>query len=88
MIVDFVFSAEGFAFMRDFKDKFDCTFRIDEPSGDTLLLDIGDDSYKIKADESVDEFKAAITESLKSGKNLLKEKYRTGKVKYNDDMIY
>ena len=88
MIVDFVFSAEGFSFMRDFKDKFDCAFRIDEPSGDSLLLDIGGDSYEIKADESVDEFKAAIAESLKSGKNLLQEKYRTGKVKYDEDMMY
>lgn len=88
MVIDFAFSAEGFSFLRKFKDKFDCTFRIDEPSGDALLLDIGDNSYRINADESVEEFKAAVMESLKSGKNLLLERYRDNKIKYEDDMIY
>lgn len=88
MIVDFVFSAEGFSIVQRFAEKFDCAFRIDEPSGDTLLLDDGNDSYKIKPDESVEDFKAAITESLKSGKNLLQERYKSEKIKYNDDMIY
>lgn len=88
MIVDFVFSTEGFSIVQKFAEKFDCAFRIDEPSGDTLLLDVGNDSYKIKPDESIEDFKAAIAESLESGKNLLQERYKTGKIKYNDDMIY
>lgn len=88
MIVDFVFSAEGFPVVQKFAEKFDCAFRIDEPSGDTLLLDIGNDSYKIEPDESVEDFKAAIDESLKTGKNLLQERYKTSKMKYNDDIVY
>lgn len=88
MIVDFVFSTEGFSIVQKFAEKFDCAFRIDEPSGDTLLLDVGNDSYEINPDESVEDFKAAIAESLKSGKNLLQERYKTGKIKYNNDMIY
>ena len=88
MIVDFIFSAEGFSFVREFAEKFDCVFRIDEPSGDSLLLDVGENSYRIKSDETVEEFKALITESLKSGKNLLRDRYKTGKVEYNDSMIY
>nr|DAZ64945.1 MAG TPA: hypothetical protein [Caudoviricetes sp.] len=88
MVIDFAFSAEGFLLLRKFKDKFDCALRIDEPSGDALLLDIGDDSYRISADESVEEFKTAVMESLKSGENLLLERYRDNKVKYEDDMIY
>lgn len=88
MVIDFVFSVEGFSFLRKFKDKFDCTFRIDEPSGDALLLDIGENSYRIEADENIEDFKAAVTESLKSGENLLLERYQNNKVKYEDDMIY
>lgn len=88
MVVDYAFSTEGFSLLRKFKDKFDCTFRIDEPSGDTLLFDVGDNSYRISTDDSVDEFKAVINESLKSGKNLLLERYKNNKVEYDDDMIY
>lgn len=87
-MIDFVFSVEGFSLLRKFKDKFDCAFRIDEPSGDALLLDIGDDSYRIKVDESIEDFKAVVEESLKSGRNLLLERYQSNKVKYEDDMIY
>ena len=88
MVIDFAFSAEGFSLLQKFKDKFNCTFRIDEPSGDALFLDIGDDSYRINADESIEDFKATIEESLKAGKNLLLKKYQDNKVKYDEDMIY
>ena len=88
MIVDFAFSTEGFSILQKFAEKFDCAFQIDQPSGDALLLGIGNDSYRIKPDESVENFKAAITESLKSGKNLLLEKYKSEKIKYNGDAIY
>lgn len=88
MIVEFAFSKDVFPLLRKFADKFDCTFRIDEPSGDTLLFDVGDNSYRIDPDESSDVFTAIIKESLKLGKNLLLEKYQNNKVKYDDDMIY
>lgn len=88
MVVDYVFSDESFSLVRKFRERFDCTFRIDEPSGDALLLDIGDDSYRISADESADEFKEAIEESLRTGKNLLLDKYRANKVDYDNNMTY
>lgn len=88
MVVDYVFSDESFSLVRKFIERFDCTFRIDEPSGDALLLDIGDDSYRISADESADEFKKAIEESLRTGKNLLLDKYRANKVDYDNNMTY
>ena len=88
MVIDFVFSAEGISLVRKFKDKFDCAFRINEPSGDALLFDIGEDSYRINDDESTEDFKAVVIESLKSGENLLLKKYQNNKVKYKDDVIY
>lgn len=88
MVIEFAFSVEGISLLRKFKDKFDCTFRIDEPSGDALLLDLGDSSYKINTDESVENFKVVIEESLKTGKNLLLKKYQGNKVKYEDDVVY
>lgn len=88
MVIDFAFSAEGFSLLREFKNKFDCTFRIDEPSGDALLLDIGDNSYRITDDENVEEFKTIVMESLETGENLLLERYQNNKVKYEDDVIY
>lgn len=88
MVVDFAFTAEGFAILQKFNDKFDCRFRIDEPAGDSLLLDTGESSYRIDDGESIEKFKAAIEESLKTGKNLLLEKYKGNKVQYEDDVIY
>lgn len=88
MVVDFAFTAEGFAILQKYNDKFDCRFRIDEPAGDSLLLDTGESSYKIDEDESVEAFKAMIEESLNTGRNLLLEKYRSNKIQYEDDVVY
>ena len=88
MITDFIFSAEGFSFLRKFKEKFDCSFRISEPSGNEVILDVGDKSYSIKDDESIECFKEAINESMRSGKNILIEKYKKNEVVYDDDVIY
>lgn len=88
MLQDFVFSAEGFSFLQDFKDKFDCSFRIDEPSGDALILDAGDHSYKITDEESLEGFKAAVSESLETGKNLLVIRYKDSEIEYNEDADY
>lgn len=87
MIQDFVFSAEGFGFLQDFKDRFDCTFRIDEPS-DALVLDAENHSYKVKDDENLDDFKAAVVESLATGKNLLMSRYQDSEMEYNEDADY
>lgn len=88
MVVDFAFTAEGFAILQKFNDKFDCQFRIDEPSGDSLLMDTGNGSYEIDDNLDVEEFKALLEESMKTGKNLLLEKYKGNKVQYEDDVVY
>ena len=88
MLIDFIFSAEGIPLIRKFNGKFDCAFRIDEPSGEALLFDVGENSYRINADESIEDFKAVVMESLKSGENLLLKKFQDNEIKYKDGMIY
>lgn len=88
MIIDFALTAEGFTLLQKFSSKFNCRLRIDEPDGNELLLDTGEDSYRINMGENVAEFKAVIEESLKTGKNLLLEKYKGDKVHYAEDVLY
>lgn len=88
MLQDFVFSAEGFSFLERFKDKFGCAFRIDEPSGDALILDTANHSYRIKDEESLESFKATVTESLEIGKNLLAIRYKDSEIKYDEGADY
>ena len=88
MVTDFIFSAKGISLMKNFESKFGCAFRIDEPSGDTFLIDVGNDSYKLKPDISVEDFETTIIGSLMSGKNLLLEKHLDSKVEYEESMVY
>lgn len=88
MITDFAFSVEGFTLLRKYKDRFGCDIRIDEPSGESLILDVGDRSYRIDNGMNIDDFKKTITESLEAGKNLLLEKLRDNEIKYRDDALY
>lgn len=87
MVTDFIFSADGFSLLQQYKDKFNCSIRIDEPSGESLILDIGDKSFYIDG-SNVDDFKETIAQSLKSGKNLLFEKNKGNEIKYEDDILY
>lgn len=88
MVVDFFVSCEGTALLREFEDKFDCGFRIDEPGGDTLVFDIGENTYEIPLDERLEDFKAVIQQSLKSGENLLLQRYSNNRIRYEDNVIY
>lgn len=87
MVTDFIFSADGFSLLQQYKDKFNCSIRIDEPSGESLILDIGNKSFYIDG-SNVDDFKETIAQSLKSGKNLLFEKNKGNEIKYEDDILY
>lgn len=88
MVVDFFVSCEGTTLLREFEGKFDCGFRIDEPGGDTLVFDIGEKTYEVPRDERLEDFKAVIQQSLKSGENLLLQRYSNNRVRYEDDVIY
>ena len=84
----FIFSKEGHEFLKDFKEQFDCMFRIDEPAGENIIVDAGDLSYMIPNDESIEDFKAAVVESIKTGNNLVVEKYKSNLLEYENDIDY
>lgn len=86
MISEFVFSAEGMLFLKDFKKMFDCTFRIDEPDGSDVVMDTSAHSYRISDKGGVDEFKAAIEASVKTGENRIAKLY--AEIEYNDEVLY
>lgn len=88
MLLDFIFSAEGFDFLNRFKNDFDCSFRIDEPSGSMVILETADSSYLIPDDENLEDFKLAVTKSVETGKNVLAERYKNSPVTYDDEAIY
>lgn len=85
-MIEFIFSKEGYKFLNKYKEMFDCGFRIDEPDGTAVLVDIGDDTFEIPEEESIEDFKALINESISTGRNFLESKY--SKVEYDNDMIY
>lgn len=90
MIIDFIMSIDGMKFLDNFKEQFDCNFRIAEPSGTDLLLDVGEKTFKIPEDESIDEFKAAVITSVETGENILIERYKHYEVDdaYESDIEY
>ncbi len=87
MVTDFIFSADGFSLLQQYKDKFNCSIRIDEPSGESLILDAGNKSFRIDG-SNVGDFREAIVRSLESGENLLFEKNKGNEIKYEDDVDY
>lgn len=88
MLRDFIFSAGGFKFLESYKNKFDCSFRIEEPSGSAVILDVGDQSYRINDNEPLEDFKAAVEKSIETGKNLLVIRYKDSKIEYEEDVDY
>ena len=87
MVMDFIFSADGFSLLQQYKDKFNCSVRIDEPSGESLILDADGKSFRI-AGGTVEDFKTTIIQSLETGENLLLEKNKGNEIKYGDDILY
>lgn len=73
--------------MLKYKKKFDCAIRIDEPSGNSLILDAGRKSFYIDC-SNVDDLEDMITQSLKTGKNILLEKSKMNEVKYDKNVLY
>jgi hypothetical protein len=85
MLSEFIFSREGILFLDQFKTKFGCRFRHDEPGND-LVFDIGEKTYKIPKEETIEKLKSLILESIKTGKNLLTRQYNV--VEYEENADY
>ena len=85
MIINYILSEEGRLLLEKFNNKFECQFRIDEP-GNSFVFDIGDKTYKIPDDETIENFKSLILLSIESGNNLLVSRYSI--VEYEENLIY
>jgi len=88
MLQDFIFSSEGLNFLESYRNKFNCSFRIEEPSGNAVILDVGEQSFKVRDDEKLEDFKAIIMESLKSGRNILIEHCEPIETENYEDLVY
>ena len=86
-MIEFVFSQEGEDFLKEFCDRFDVEFRLDEP-GEDLVFDEADRTFKIPEWETVEELKAQVKESLEQGKNLLSKRYKDYAVVYDKKVFY
>ena len=85
MLQDYIFSDDGFSFLRKFRQRFDCMFRLEVPGG-MLVMDEGDDAYKLPESMTTDEFKKLVGESISVGKNLVKLK--CSKIEYVKGTVY
>ena len=81
----FIFSEEGALFLDEFKNKFGCRFRYDEPGND-LVFDVDEKTYKILDDETLENFKSLILDSVKKCQNLLAEQCNI--VEYEDNIDF
>ena len=88
MISGFVFSAEGLSFLKEFKEKFESIFRIDEPGGSDVVMDTDDYSYRIPDNGSLEEFKAAVDLSVKTGENHVAKLYSNNRIEYDEETLY
>lgn len=88
MISAFVFSSEGMLFLRNFREKFEIVFRIDEPGGSDVVMDADDYSYRIPDNGSLEEFKAAVDLSVKTGENHVAKLYSNNRIEYDEETIY
>lgn len=86
MVTDFIGTADGFSLVQQYKDKFNGSIRIDEPSG-VLTLDVGNRSFRIDSSD-IDDFRETIIQSLESGKNLLLEKNKGNEINYEAGVVY
>lgn len=50
---------EKHSLLQQYEDKLNCSIRIDEPSGDSLILDVGNKSFRIDSSD-IDDFKGTI----------------------------
>lgn len=88
MLQNYIFSDAGFEFVKEFCETFDCSFRVDEPAGEDLVIDVGEKTFKIPSSETVDDFKKAVSESVKTGKNIVAKRYDEFPVFYEEDNDY
>ena len=87
MVRNYLSTKPGFLLSRQYQERFDCSIGVEEP-GDILVLDLGDEVLMIPNNETVDDFRQTIQQSLTSGKNLLAERYAANKSEQIEGVVY
>ena len=85
LVANYVFSEEGQLFLEEFNRKFECHFRYDEPGSD-FVVDTNNKTYKIPNDETIENFKSLIIESVRNRENILVIRYSL--VEYDKNVEY
>ena len=75
-VYDYFSTDEGFNYVWDACDRIGGKIFIDEDDYTRLLYDMGYEAYVIPEGETVDDFKRAVEDSLRTGKNMLLERYK------------
>ena len=88
MLGNFIFSEEGFIFLKKYNDMFDVAFRIDIPDGENVIFETKGTSYKIDGNLPTEEFKRIISQSVEENKNFLQQRFKDNVVKYKKDVFY
>ena len=88
MLDNFIFSEEGFIFLKKYNDMFNVDFRIDIPDGEDVIFETKGTSYKIDKTLSTEEFKKIISKSIEENKNFLQQRFKDNVVKYKKDVFY
>jgi hypothetical protein len=83
---DFVFTSVGFDLIWDFKKKLKGRFFYDNGGG-PVYADADGNTYTVP-DEPIADFKAAVEESLKQGRDLFPERYKDYKFEYEQGVEY
>lgn len=84
MLITFISSDEGFDILCNYKKQFGCAVYILEP-GSELILDTGPEAYVIDYSMPEEEFKEIVSQSIKTGENLLLQRFLHAKLEDDHD---
>lgn len=87
-VSEFVFSEEGYNFLSDFYNRFNCDFAYLEPGPNDLILFTQQACYKVPQQETVTDIKQLVKESLEKGENLFLKRYKDYKVTFSKGVDY
>ena len=88
MLQDFIFSEEGYTFLKKYNDLFGVSFRMDVPDGENTIFERKEMSYRIDNNLSIGEFKKIIQQSIKENEDLLLQRFKNNVVKHKEDVFY
>ena len=88
-VYEFYFTEEGWRCVKDMCSAFGGSMGIHESNWTSMIYEIDGGVYSIPEEEDAADFKRAVEESLRTGKNMLLERYKQFPTEpYDDDSDY